>query len=247
MIRSLLALVSPKGPRVGCHTCRRNSRGRSASPTVRHQQSQERRGQLAVSGEASSTGRLRGSAESTQQDPGSEYAIGTDSPSRSRQHRGTVSSNVAGMGLVKGSGSNIVEVDMLEQSATAIDPSTRLQLELDSQPHLQLPTHAELLSSDMVFDRSAVQDKARSSSAFSASLLRAGLEGVDGTTVDHLVSGLQLGWRDDGDRHVSQGQLTSPRTGTSLPPAVRTNTAAEEAELLGTETDVEDEVTKTDL
>ena len=207
-----------------------------------------------MSGEASSTGRLGGGAESTQKDPGPEHAIGTDSPSRSRQHRGTVSSNVAGMGLVKGSGSNLVEVDMLEQSATASDPSTRLQLELVSQPHLQLPTHAELLSSDMVFDRSAVQDKARSSSAFSASLLRAGLEGVDGTTVDHLGSGLQLGWRDDGDRHVSHGQLTSPRTGTSpLPPAVRTNTAAEEAELLGTETDVEDDVanlltlTKTDL
>ena len=184
-------LVSPDGSCVRCRMCRRNSRGRSASPMVRHQHNQERPGSL------------------------------------------------------------MAKVNTLQQSAVAIDPSTYSQSELESQPQPQLPKHPEMPSSTPGFARSAVQEKARSSSAFSESLLRVGLEGVDGTTVDHLGSGLQLGWRDDGDSHVNLGQLTSP-TGTSLPPAVRIN-AAEEAELLGTETDVEDDVanlltlTKTDL
>jgi alkylated DNA repair dioxygenase AlkB len=73
----------------------------------------------------------------------------------------------------------------------------------------------------------------------------------DTTTTVHLGVGLQLGWRDDGDHQVKHEQVI-PSTGAPLPPPVRTN-AAEAAELLGTETDVEDDVanlltlTKTDL
>lgn len=87
-----------------------------------------------------------------------------------------------------------------------------------------------------------------SSSTQSESCLQIDSGATKSTTVDHLGIGLHIGWRDDDH----DAKRVSASTGTTLPPAVRTNTA-EEAEALGTETDIEDDeanllaLTKTDL
>lgn len=138
--------------------------------------------------------------------------------------------------------------DVLEHSATSVGPAQSLPVDRDSE--LRSALRPPLSSTRATgSDHSDRNDEARPSSFLRESQPEVGSKvAPTGTSVSKFGNGFQLGWHErNQSQHYSED---TPSARAMLPPPVREN-VAEAAELLGTETDVEDDAnltpTKTDL